>query len=456
VWTGESALEELVRGRLEALGPVTEAALAAPLGLPLPAIQATLAGLEAQGFAMRGHFTPGVSDLEWCDRRLLARIHRYTLDRLRKQIEPATAAEFNRFLFAWQRAHPEHRMRGPAGLAEVLRVLQGFEAPAAAWEEHLLPLRVQGYQPGLLDQLCLSGQVVWGRLSEGGGRRGLPTRASPIAFLLREEASAWLSARRDVAGPAPEAPTVPRVSPLAKAILEHLDRRGASFFPDLLAATRRLPAEIKTALGQLVAVGLVTGDSFGNLRSLLSDRPGGRRGRGWTPAEDRLPSYNAGGRWSLLRHTEPTNPEDAAELHARQLLRRYGVMFHRLSLREDGLPPWRDILRVYRRLEARGEIRGGRFVSGFTGEQYALPEAVEALRGTRKKGPDGAVITVSGIDPLNLAGITAPGDRVPAVATSRVAFRDGVPVAARVAGAVRYFASDPAAERSALLLSLRR
>ena len=453
-WTEDTALVELIRGRLEGLGPVTESALGAPLGLPQTRTQTALAALESEGFAMRGHFSPGIEALEWCDRRLLARIHRYTLDRLRKQIEPASAAEFIRFLFVWQRAHPEHRMQGAAGLAEVLGILQGFEGPAGAWEEHLLTVRTERYSPALLDHLSLSGQVMWGRLSRGEHtRRSGPTRASPITFLLREQAHLWLSA----AGEEPAA-AGHRLSPLARTLGEHLERHGASFFVELLQATRRLPTEVRGALGELVSDGRITGDGFGNLRGLIKGNGSKTHARRGSLHGAPSGAPETGGRWSLLRKNgaEVITEDATAELVARQLLRRYGVMFHRLSLRESGLPPWRDLLRVYRRLEARGEIRGGRFVSGFSGEQYALPEAVEGLRGVRRKGPDGVLVSVSGVDPLNLVGIITPGERVPAIATNRIAYRDGVPVAARVAGVGRHLAAAPEGERPAVLAALRR
>ena len=455
-WTREEALVELLRGRLEALGPVTGDSLARSLGLPLKEIEPALTALEGDGFAMRGRFTPGAASTEWCDRRLLARIHRYTLDRLRKEIEPVTAAEFTRFLLAWQHVHPDYRVQGPAGLAEVVGMLQGFEMPACAWEGQALPSRSEKYSPMWLDQLCISGHVVWGHLhpsANGNGRRSSPTRSLPITLLLRDQAPLWLaSASANGAGT--------RLSELARRLLERLQQRGASFSQDLAGATRRLPSEVERALGELVAAGLVTGDGFANLRGLVSPK---RRSaqryhpRRWVGPFQAVAPPQAAGRWSLLRSEgeAQTDPAESTELVARQLLRRYGVIFHKLTVRETGLPQWRELLRVYRRLEARGEIRGGRFVAGFSGEQYALPEAVEGLRATRRKPPDGRLIAVSGADPLNLVGITAPGDRVPAVSGNRVLYRDGVPIVARVAGAVRYLQQAPQHQRPEVLAALR-
>ena len=455
-WTREEALADLLRGRLEALGPGTGESLAQSLGLPLKEIEPALATLERDGFAMRGRFTPGAASTEWCDRRLLARIHRYTLDRLRKEIEPATAADFTRFLFAWQHVHPDYRVQGPAGLIEVVGALQGYEMPAGAWEGQVLPSRSERYSPLWLDQLCMSGQVVWGRLhpsANGNGRRSSLTRSLPITILLREQAPRWLaSASDDGEGM--------WLSELARRVLEHLGQHGACFLQDLVGATRRLPSEVESALGELVAAGFVTGDGFGNLRGLVSPRRRAAqryRPRRWIGPFQAVAPPQASGRWSLFRSNGDAQPDPAesTELVARQLLRRYGVIFHKLTIRETGLPQWRELLRVYRRLEARGEVRGGRFVAGFSGEQYALPEAVEGLRATRRKAPDRRLIPISGADPLNLVGITAPGDRVPAVATNRVLYQDGIPIAARVAGAVRYLQQVPDRQRPELLAALR-
>ena len=457
VWTREEALADLVRGRLEGLGPVTTESLAGPLALPASEIEMALAGLERDGFAMRGRFTPGATLTEWCDRRLLARIHRYTMDRLRKEIEPATAAEFTRFLFAWQHVHPDYRVQGPAGLAEVVSALQGYEMPAGVWEGQVLSARSEGYSSLWLDQFCLSGQVVWGRLhpsTNGNGRRSSLTRALPITLLFRDQLPAWLATASSNGG------SQPRLSELARQILEHLGRRGASFHQDLVRATRRLPTEVKNALGELVAGGFITGDGFGNLRGLVSrKRQTARRPRPrqWVGPFQAVAPPETSGRWSLFRVEAESEPDQAemTELVARQLLRRYGVIFHKLTLRETGLPQWRDLLRVYRRLEARGEIRGGRFVAGFSGEQYALPEAVEGVRAMRRKSLDGRLLAISAADPLNLVGITAPGDRVPSVANNRVIYRDGVPVAARVAGSVRYLQQVPERDRPELVAALR-
>jgi ATP-dependent Lhr-like helicase len=440
-WTREDAIRELVRGRLEVIGPTTAAAIAAALGLPAGDVAFALGALEHEGFALRGRFSPGAQETEWCERRLLARVHRYTLDRLRKEIEPVAAADFLRFLFRWQRVSEGARAEGPEGLAAVLDLLDGFEVAAGAWESDVLPARLGEYDPLWLDGLCLSGEIAWGRLTamrnaEVGtrNRKAGPIRTTPVALFRRERGAVWRAATPDV-DPA-ELP----LSHTGRALLGALDERGASFFGDLVNATGLLRTEVEKGLGELVAWGLVSSDSFAGLRALLvpSDRrrpigAGGYRRRG------RIAPFGVetAGRWARVRHRSLLPEEQIAEAIAWQLLRRYGVVFRRLVQRESLLAPWRDILRVYRRLEARGEVRGGRFVGGFSGEQYALPEAVGLLRNVRREGAGsgergaGELVAVSGADPLNLVGILTPGDTVAAVATNRILFRDGVPVAVR-------------------------
>jgi ATP-dependent helicase Lhr and Lhr-like helicase len=437
-WSPEEALVELVRGRLQGAGPVTARGLAATLGLPVARVETALAALEGEGFVLRGRFTPGQppdADLEWCERRLLARIHRYTLDRLRREIEPVSQADFLRFLLAWQRVDAEDRAEGPESLATLLAQLAGFEAAAAAWEGEILPSRLAEYDPIWLDALCLAGRVAWGRLApppRGEGRRSGPVRATPIALLGRADLPLW----REVA-PAPAAGELD-LSGDARAVLDLLAAKGASFFAEIAAGAGLLHTQVEEALSELVAWGLVTSDGFTGLRALLVpsnrrppiDRVGAAPGRMRRRGSVALFGMENAGRWSLLTPSAASevSPE-AVELVARTLLARYGVVFRRLVERETLLPPWRDLLRVLRRLEARGEIRGGRFVTGFSGEQYALPEAVGRLRAIRKRPQKGALLSVSGADPLNLVGIVTPGPRLPALTTNRVLYRDGIPIA---------------------------
>jgi ATP-dependent Lhr-like helicase len=480
----ESALVELLRGRIEGLGPVTAAALGAPLGLDAREVETALVALETEGVVLRGRFSPvepgGEPALEWCHRRLLARIHRLTVERLRAEIEPATSAEFMRFLFRWQNAAPGARLSGPRGLLEVLGRLQGWQAPASAWERDLLPARLETYDPAWLDALCLSGEVVWGRLVApapsadvlSARPRTGPVRTSPVAFLLRQHADAWLRA-----APAPELPPE-ALSQEAWEVLRALSRRGASFLQDLVGRTGLLPSQVERGLGELVSWGLVTADGFSGLRALVS--PAGARGRRGRPARGvrlrRASGTQAAGRWSLLREPSadaapagggrelaqapgrdggpetggagggPLEREEGVERLARQFLARYGVVVRRMLEREPLLPPWREVLRVLRRLEMRGEIRGGRFLDGAAGEQFALPEAVELLRAVRRAGPDGTLVVLNGADPLNLTGIVTPGERIAATASNRIVWRDGVPVGARDGGAVRRLTPSGAEE----------
>jgi len=435
----EAALVEILRGRLEGQGPVTAAALAAPLGLGADDIAAPLAALEGEGFAMRGRFTPEAAVDEWCERRLLARIHRYTVKRLRAEIEPVAARDFLRFLLGWQKVDPESRMEGPDALEVVIAQLEGFEAPAAAWETEILPARLAGYEPSWLDDLCLAGRVVWARLKPRDGRaneQGVgPVRTTPITLLARRNAALWASL-----APAPDSVQPSR---RGQAVLDYIRQRGASFFDELLDGIRLLRPQLEEALGELVALGLVNSDSFAGLRALLV--PAGKRG---TSAHRRRRSLRFGmedaGRWTLARRARQgatAGQTDAAAVEhlARSLLRRYGVVFWRLLEREaDWLPPWRDLLRVYRRLEARGDIRGGRFVAGFAGEQFALPETVGLLREARRKTDSGAMLSLSGADPLNLAGILTPGPKLPALTGNRLLYRGGLPIALLAGGEVQF------------------
>jgi ATP-dependent Lhr-like helicase len=435
------AIATVVHGWLTHVGPTTASGLAGRLGLVTADIDQALLSLEAAGSVLRGYFTRPESrhagPLEWCERRLLARIHRLTIGELRRAIAPVTAAEFMRWLFDWQHVSPGSQATGERGTLEVLHQLQGFEAPANAWEPALLARRIARYDPAVLDRLCLTGAVGWGRLSphpatleagpaairggasagEAGGlqtRRVMPTSVAPITFFVRDDAD-WMQPRHD---------DVPRgLSRPAIAVLAHLERSGASFFPDIVRGTGRLKAEVETALWELVAAGLVTADGFDNLRALIDPRRRGGSGSG-RQARPR----DSAGRWARLAPMTVAGRDQALEATCWMLLRRYGVVFREVLARETNLPPWRDLLITYRRLEDRGDVRGGRFVSGLVGEQFALPAAVESLRASRHRRPDELPITVSAADPLNLAGIVVPGERVPAISGRTVTFHQGVAV----------------------------
>ena len=407
IWTREEAVASLMQGRLAFIGPVTAAALAGSLGVADSDADTALLTLESEGLVLRGVFTPGARLVEWCDRVLLARIHRYTLNRLRAEISPVTPAEFMRFLFAWQHVDPSSALTGPDGMRAVIAQLDGVELPARAWERDVLRARVDRYDPALLDMLCLTGEVAWARLSTG------PTQvvgATPIALFLREHADAWLALRSR------DADTV-----FTTPVLEHLRAHGASFAHDLASACGLTSEDVRAALSELVAAGYVSSDGPAGLRRIIG---GSQRGAG----ASRIGSE---GRWFALKETQGDEPREAAvETLAWTLLRRYGVVFRRVLTREAANVPWRELARVYRRLEARGEIRGGRFVGGMTGEQFALPDAVERLRETRRSGADERLITISAADPLNLTGIITPGDRIRLAAGNRIVYRNGVPVAA--------------------------
>ncbi len=449
VWEPGAALVEVLRGRLEGQGPATRAALGAALGLDAGEIAAALAALEAEGFALRGRFSADAGEDEWCERRLLARIHRYTINRLRAEIEPVAARDFLRFLFDWQRAAPDARMEGPDALAALIGQLEGFQAPAGAWETEILPARLKEYEPAWLDEQCLAGRLAWARLRPPVGRTGDksagPVRSTPIALLPRRQMALWAAL-----SPAPE---TAQPSPRGRAVADYIGRHGASFFDEIADGTRLLAPQVEDALGELVALGIVTSDSFAGLRALLvpSDK---RRHRGRRRA---IFGMADAGRWALARRAATRPAAEIVEHIARALLRRYGIVFWRLVEREAAwLPPWRELLRVYRRLEARGELRGGRFVAGFAGEQFALPEAIGLLREVRRKPLAESLVSVSGADPLNLVGILTPGARLAGLGGNRVLFRDGVPLAVAAGGAVQFLASlDAAAEWRARKILLR-
>ncbi len=424
----EDALLEMARGWMSHLGPTTETALAEVLGLPKPDVQQALLHLEGQGAILRGQYT-GASEIEWCDRRLLMRIHRMTLGILRREIQPVAPADFMLWLLRWQHVEQRTHLLAERGTLEIIRQLQGFEAPASAWESQILARRIAGYDPQVLDHLCLAGAVGWGRLSPHPAlsnpesaeahpaRRVTPTSAVPITFFVREE-SEWMVSRA-----AETRQSLAGLSPVARDAHTYLRGRGASFFADIVRGTGRLKSEIEMALWELVSAGLVTADGFDNLRAFLDPKRRAGQGRGKT-ARPR----NSAGRWTLLFAEEATDRPAAIEAAAQVLLNRYGVVFRELLARESLPFPWRELLATFRRFEDRGEVRGGRFVDGFIGEQFALPMAVESLRAARRAPPAGEPVTVFAADPLNLVGIIVPGERVPANSGQLITYRDGVPV----------------------------
>jgi ATP-dependent helicase Lhr and Lhr-like helicase len=442
----EDAVRAIVQGWIECIGPTTSAQLAERLGLPERAVDTALLRLESEGAVLRGSFTPSNPHaltpsrprFEWCDRRLLARIHRLTIGRLRREIEAVPAADFVRFLLRWQHVQAGTQLHGRDGVRQIIAQLQGLELPAPAWERDVLPARINLYDPADLEHLCLAGEVAWARLRTGISgseddaappatrprRRTAPTRSAPLAFVLRDALPALLES-----APSPEQ-IMNELSPAARDVFAHLQRHGASFLSDIARATGRLPGQTEDALWELVARGLVTGDGIAGLRTLLLPELKRR------PSHRRLRSIRGGaarrampvGRWAILRTAiHEVTPEDAREVFARQLLQRYGVVVRELLAREPRAPAWRLLLGIYRRMEARGEIRGGRFVAGLVGEQFALPEAVDALRTVRRAPEDSEPVIVAAADPLNLAGILTSGARLSPASNQVVAYQNGVP-----------------------------
>jgi ATP-dependent Lhr-like helicase len=422
----EDALLSLIAGWFAHIGPVTNSALGGFLGVAITDVEKTNLRLEASGSILRGRFTNTSGDeMEWCERRLLARIHRLTLGVLRSQIQPASAAQFMRWLLRWQHLAPGTQVYGERGALEVLRQLQGFEAPANSWERRILARRIADYDPNVLDRLCLTGAVGWGRLSphpatfedpNSTNRRVVPTSIAPIAFFIRDHADWMISQHADAAMHEP-----PGLSPAARDTLSYLRRHGASFFADLVRGTERLKAEVETALWELVTAGMITADGFDNLRALIDPKRRSGHGRG----QNARPRHSVG-RWSLLYSGENSDRAKIVEATCWMLLRRYGVVFREMAAREAILPRWRELLIALRRLEDRGEVRGGHFVSGFLGEQFALPIALESLRALRDSAATGEAVAISAADPLNLVGIILPGDRVSSVSGKIIQLRDGV------------------------------
>ncbi|MBD8526688.1 DEAD/DEAH box helicase [Pseudomarimonas arenosa] len=432
-WSAESALIELLRGRLSGLGPQTSTTLCAGLPIAATAVEVALLALQGEGYVMRGRFSSDASADQWCERHLLARIHRYTLGQLRREIEPVEPRDYLRFALRWQHLEGESRLKGPDALPAVLAQLEGYEAPASIWESELLPSRIADYDIAWLDELCLSGRLIWNRLrgNQGNTPAAGPVHNTPLVLLPRRHLAWW----RALVGTAAQSRPL---SSRAQRLVNLLESRGALFFDELEQASGLLRVELEDALGELVATGRVVCDSFAGLRALLQpaskrstagQRAGRRSGRRpvamWS-------SLDSAGRWSLLPVVPAEAPARAelVEHVARCLLRRYGVIAWRMLEREPAwLPPWRELLRVFQRLEARGEIRGGRFIAGLSGEQFALPEALTALRKLRHQPDDQRELVLSAADPLNLVGSVLAGERLPQQSDARICYRNGVPIA---------------------------
>jgi ATP-dependent Lhr-like helicase len=449
----ETAIIEILRSRLEILGPVTAAQLARPVSINLEDTNQALLALEQEGFIIQGLFNPVAinSDLphnewpqnegpekEWCERGLLARIHRYTLKQLRSEIEPVSPADFMRFLFNWQGLGEP--AEGSAALERVMLQLEGLSLPAGSWEEEILPARLQPYFSTQLDELCSSGKLTWLRLQppvagKENKRKNPAIKTTPLAFIFRAHLPVWRQHKSAV----PDG-----LSSTAARVLEILQQWGASFFDELQQQTGLLKTQLETALGELVAWGLVNSDQYQGLRAMITPQKSRHHSRRRPVLQTPLA---AGGRWSLIRPPlQDESESQRTEQVVRTLLSRYGVVFRKLLDREAGLPSWRELLYVLRRMEARGEIRGGRFVQGFAGEHFALPEAVNLMREVRKKQHSEQMITISTADPLNLTGIITPGKRIAAQAGHRILYRDGKPVATSQGDDIMIDDSIPASE----------
>ncbi len=432
----EEALIDLIRGRISLLGPTTASQIARDMNLPEKRIDLALHSLESEGVVIKGHFSPKGPDsheMEWCERRLLARIHKYTLEKLRREIKPVSSAEFMRFLFNWHNLTESTRKEGPEALNEVLDKLDGYSCPAVSWESDIFPSRVKDYDTIWLDTYCLSGKTIWGRYlrTQSTKAANTPIRTTPITLTNRNTIRSWpLRTSESI---------TPVLSQTARKVLEYLKVDGALFYQDILSRSKMLKTEVEGAIAELVAAGILTCDSFAGLRALLIPESHKVRTR-----RSRKPVFRMelSGRWSIIesRSEEKVDIEQCVMI----LLKRYGIVFKRVLMRENGLPPWRDLVRVMRRMEDRGEIRGGRFVDGW-GEQYALPEAVAVIRSLKRKQPRDELVSISACDPLNLVGIITPGKRIPAVPGNRILFRDGEPVA-RFEGKTVQFEKKPDSE----------
>jgi ATP-dependent Lhr-like helicase len=447
--TDEDPLVPVIRGWVEVSGPLTATGLSKTLGFPIDDVYSALVRLEGEGSVLRGFFS-GEAEEEFCDRRILARIHRATIAHLRREIEPIPAATFLQYLFEWQHVASGAQLAGEQGVLEIIDQLQGFETAAGAWEGEMLQARVSDYRPEFLDSLCLGGDVVWGRWRHRATQAAVPARRPGV----HRTAALGLAIREDMRlllDPVP--PDEEALSVISRDVLEFLRRRGASFFPEITGGTKHLPAEVEEALWQLVAAGLVTADSFAALRSLVS---GETRRLEHSRRRRREPRKTREGRWSLLQSNQIAT-ENRIEFWAQQYVRRYGVLCRELLARESAAPPWRDLLRFLRRSEARGEIRGGRFIAGLNGEQFAMPDAIDALRAVRRRGPQGQYVRISACDPLNLVGILTPGPRIAAILGNRIIYRDGVPLAAIENEQTQILSELQSSERSILdrLLDVR-
>lgn len=438
----EMALRDIIRGRLELLGPTTETALNQVLGIESSRIQTALLALENEGFVLRGCFSPGSKEIQWCERGLLARIHRYTLKQLRAEIEPVSPADFMRFLFSWHRI--DDPMEGQQALPVILAALEGAQIAATAWEKEVLSSRIKNYSNNMLDSLCATGRYIWARIpyravnkSSKQSNRSNPIASTPIILVPRKSLAIWQSYGNG------SDELIEQLSSSAKAVYQCLLENGASFFSDLVDFSRQLPSQCENALGELVNKGIITSDNFAGLRYLIMPEKNKQAKNKSIRRKTWVDKIEEAGRWTICikanncqEKTWSEKIKTDVDYVARTLLARYGIVFRKLLEKENHCPPWRDLLYAFRTLEARGEIRGGRFVNGFSGEQFALPEAIASLRKTRRSQDQQSYYSIAATDPLNLTGIVTNGTRIPAIIGSRILYRNGIPVATSSAGQI--------------------
>ncbi len=429
-WCQEDAICEIIRGRLEAVGPITLDEMAQTLEISRDKIEYSMLALEHEGFVLQGKFTPRAPSVEWCERRLLARIHKYTIESLRESIKPVSVQDFMRFLFSYHNIQADNESTGPETLGQVLSQLEGYEAPAASWEIDLIPSRMGHYDPSWLDVLCMSGKIVWGRFTlpkktANSSKKAGPVKSTPISLISRGNRSIWEQPK--------EEGQVREMSTHAQEVLNHLKDHGASFFDDIVRQTSLLKSQAEEGIGELVAEGLLISDSYSGLRALLTpeqNKPSNRIINSKQMHRKALFGIEHAGRWVLMPSDGPLDKQwdyETLEAIIWIYLKRWGVIFRSLIVEKEHLsPPWRMLLAVLRRMELRGELRGGRFISNVSGEQFALPETIEQLR---RMKPNHDLISISAVDPLNLLGVILPGKKVSNITSNRIAFQDGLPIA---------------------------
>ncbi|NKB34556.1 MAG: DEAD/DEAH box helicase [Pseudomonadales bacterium] len=499
-WSEEKALVEIVRGRLEGLGPIVSSRLAQELQLDTKKVDAAMIALEVEGFAFQGNFTSNGNTLlekenseskqesEWCERRLLQRIHRYTIDAHRKAIKPVSLEVYTEFLFDQHQLAPikeeasveEPALDGQTQLQSTLNLLDGIASPAAAWEADIYPARIKNYDPNWLDVMCISGKVAWGRYSlpvsstrPGKKKSSGPVKSTPITLASRQNLDIWQAlAQSQLSDEKIEH------SGIAERIEQDLQQHGASFFDQIQSRTGLLKTQLEEGLAELVSYGRICSDSYTGLRALLTPankKPSAHKRR----HRKAMFGVEDAGRWSLLDTFQQEITEDVAKkkpsykwevLDEEQIerlisiyLQRWGVLVRSLLERESFAPPWRVLLMHLRKLELRGVLRGGRFVAGVGGEQFAFPETVDALRKFKKDKKNNQnqatkpFYCLTASDPLNLLNLTLPNRRLSRLLKNRVLYQGGIPIAILESGEVHYLREiDPQQQWNVKQMLLKR